>query len=224
MAVFLNYIQVFFLAVFLLFIIGKTVSLQRKNKINPITIGFGKDGIGQLVELFLLLLVTIWSFEVIFYALDMPFRIFGWPLNIRLFDSFALKIIGLVLIGLGFVFFIWALINLGTSWRLGIDKKHPGKLVKFGIYHYSRHPIYVFFNLYFIGTFLVWGNIIFLLFWLAVAAILHYKILEEEKFLTRLYPKQYTDYMKNVGRYISFKPSAYRRTAYLKSLKQSIDT
>ncbi|MGM0366077.1 MAG: methyltransferase family protein [Actinomycetota bacterium] len=219
---FFSYIQVFFLALFLSFIIGKTIYLKRKTRINPIAIRLGRDGIRHLVEVLLLLLVNVWSFEVLFYALGTGFRIFG-PLDIRLVDSFALKILGLFTVFLGFVFFILALINLGTSWRLGIDEKKPGKLVRFGIYRYSRHPIYVFFNLYFLGTFLIWGNLIFLLFWLAVAAILHYQILEEEKFLTRLYKQQYTGYMKKVGRYLSFKPAAFRRAEYIKGLKQSRD-
>ncbi len=220
---FFNYSQVFFLAVFLSFLTGKTIYLKRRNKINPIAIRLDKDRIRHLMEIFLLLLVTVWSFEVLFYALDMNFRIFGWPANISIFDIPVLRILGLLLIFLGFVFFIWALINLGTSWRLGIDEKSPGKLVKFGIYHYSRHPIYVFFNLYFLGTFLMRGNLIFLIFWVAVAAILHYKVLDEEKFLTRLYKRQYINYMKNVGRYLSFRPSAYKRVEYFKNLKQTAD-
>jgi len=64
--------------------------------------------------------------------------------------------------------------------------------------------------------------LIFLLSWLAVAAILHYQIIEEEKFLTRLYRQQYTDHMKKAGRYFSFKP-ACRRIMYINSLKQPTD-
>ncbi len=209
---FFNYIQIFFLMVFLLFIIGKTIHLQKKIKINPISIHFrSRERFRDLMELFLLLIVTIWSFEVIFYALDTGFRLFGRPFNIRLFDNLGLRALGLFFVFSGFVFFIWALINLGTSWRLGIDEKKPGRLIKNGIYQYSRHPIYVFFNLYFLGTFLIWGHLIFLIFWVAVAAILQYKIVEEEKFLSRLFKQEYIHYMEDVGRYISLKPSNYKK-------------
>ncbi|MCG9479897.1 MAG: isoprenylcysteine carboxylmethyltransferase family protein [Actinomycetia bacterium] len=208
---FLNYIQVFLLAFFLCFIIGKTIYIKRKNKINPIALNIRRDGIRHILEIILFLIVNIWSFEVLFYALNLEFRIFGWPLNIKLFETNYLRFLGLALIIIGFILFVWALINLGTSWRLGIDETRPGKLVKFGIYRYCRHPIYVFFNLYFLGTFLIWANLIFLILWITVAAILHYQAIAEERFLTKIYTQQYQNYKENVGRYISVKPSVYRQ-------------
>ncbi|MGM0367789.1 MAG: methyltransferase family protein [Actinomycetota bacterium] len=150
-------------------------------------------------------MVNIWSFEVLFYSLNLDFKIFRFPFSIKLFDNLTLKVLGFFLVCSGFTFFIWALINLGNSWRLGIDDKKPGKLIMGGIYRFSRHPIYLFFNLYFLGTFLIWGNLIFLIFWIIITLMLHYQIIQEEKFLIKLHRQKYLKYMDSVGRYITFK-------------------
>ncbi len=220
MCYFFKYIQIFFLAIFLSFIIGKTIYIKRKTKINAIALSFRKDGPRHIMEILLFLIVNLWTFEVLFYSLDLGFRIFPYPLNITLFNSEALKVIGFCLVCMGFILFIWALINLGNSWRLGIDEKKPGKLIKRGIYKFSRHPIYLFFNLYFLGTFLIWGNLIFLILFLSVSFILHYQILQEEKFLIKLFKQKYVKYMENVGRYITFKIN-FNQTEYLDDIKES---
>lgn len=216
---FFNYIQIFFLAFFLTLIVGNSIYIRRKKKINPIALKIKLKRLGKLLEILLLLLVNIWAMEVLFYSLNLKSRIFGWPFNQKLFDAFFVKPIGLALIILGFVLLVWAVVNLGTSWRLGISEANPGNLVKSGIFRYCRHPIYVFFNLYFLGTFLIRGNLVFLIFWVAVAAILHYQAISEEKYLTKIYGKSYVDYSKQVGRYITFKIVAIRSN--IKGSKQS---
>ena len=93
---------------------------------------------------------------------------------------------------------------MGNSWRLGIDNKNPGKLVTNGIFSISRHPIYLFFNLYFFGAFFVSGDLIFIVFAILLSIIMHIQMLREENFLLSVYGKEYKDYMDNVGRYFTF--------------------
>ena len=126
-------------------------------------------------------------------------------MEFKLFNLTGLKITGLILIISGFVFYILALKSLGTSWRLGIDDKNPGKLVTTGIYSFSRHPIYLFFNLYFLGTFLINGNLVFVIFAVLLGAVLHWQLIREEKFLLKVFERQYREYMSSTGRYFSFK-------------------
>lgn len=124
-------------------------------------------------------------------------------MDIKIIDLAPLKITGLVLIIIGFTFFILALIHLGTSWRLGIDVKNPGKIVTTGIYSFSRHPIYMFFYLYFLGTFLINTNIIFFISFILMTIILHCQAIQEEKFLLGVFPKEYKEYSYRVDRYIT---------------------
>ncbi|MBM3710653.1 MAG: isoprenylcysteine carboxylmethyltransferase family protein [Actinobacteria bacterium] len=206
------YIQIVSLAFFLFLVIGKTIYLRKKEKISAIKINiFTREGLKHVFEIIMFVSVNIWTFGLLAYALKDAFGTFSSLPEYKLFNFLYLKILGLFFIISGFVFFVLALLNLGSSWRLGIDDKNPGKLVTSGIYSLSRHPIYLFFNLYFFGTFLINGNIIFLIFTIILAAVLHIQLLREEKFLIKVFGKKYTDYMQNVSRYFTFKVFASRK-------------
>jgi len=101
-----------------------------------------------------------------------------------------------------FVIFVLALRALGNSWRLGIDENHPGRLVTTGIYAHSRNPIYLFFDLYFLGTFLINGSLFFLIMTVLAALNLHYQIRQEERFLARAHGAAYEAYCARTPRYI----------------------
>lgn len=111
------------------------------------------------------------------------------------------KFIGAMLIIAGFVIFIWSLVSFGNAWRVGIDEKNPGGLVTGCIFAFSRNPIFIFIDLYFSGTFLINGSLIFLIFAVSVVAGLHYQILQEEKSLLKTYGQVYRDYCARVRRY-----------------------
>ena len=97
-----------------------------------------------------------------------------------------------------------ALHDLGVSWRLGLDRSAPGPLITGGVYHWTRHPIYVALDLWFMGTFLLIGRLSFLVLALVWVPLLHAIMQREERFLTQLYDDAYRDYSKRVGRYFSW--------------------
>ena len=205
MSGFFDYFQVSGLALFLFLFVGRTVYLRRRKKVTAITLSTGNKGTQGILEVSLFVAVNVWIAEVLLYALHRDFRIFPWPLDIKLIDSMPGQVIGVVLAVLGFVIFTLALVTLGDSWRLGIDEKTPGELITRGIYSISRNPVYIFFALYFLGTFLINGAVIFLLFTGLVVFNLHYQILGEEKFLQRRYGQKYRDYYAITGRYFTWR-------------------
>ena len=123
--------------------------------------------------------------------------------DIEVLNSIWVKIPGLAVLVSAFILFIWAQLALGNSWRLGIDRRHPGKLVTREIYSLSRHPIYLFFDLYFFAVFLLNANLVFLLFNIIIASVLHLQIMAEEKFMSDYYGAPYKEYASRVGMYFS---------------------
>ena len=123
-------------------------------------------------------------------------------------DSVPLKVVGSLLVVVGFVFFLSALLAFENSWRIGIDTRSPGKLVTTGIFALSRNPIFCFIDLYFAGTFLINGTLIFLVFAVSVVAGVHYQILQEERFLESQYGSAYRDYCRQSGRYLNVRSLA----------------
>ncbi len=192
---------VFFLAVFLI----RTITLRIRGKVNPITLGVGKTGFRWLVEVSFFVGIVLWMAVVLSSTLDMEAHLYPHPLGLRLIESVELKLLGVALVTVGFIIFVWALISFGTSWRVGIDEKAPGDLVTRGIFSVSRNPIFLFLDLYFIGTFLINGALILLIFALVFALGLHYQIIQEERFLAKNYGRAYQDYRSRTARYLGRK-------------------
>ena len=94
------------------------------------------------------------------------------------------------------------LISFGNSFRVGIDEKKPDRLVTSGMFGISRNPIYVCFDAFFTGLFLVHKNSVILVAAIAFALLIHRQILREEKFLRAHYGAEYEDYCKKVRRYL----------------------
>ena len=203
---FFDYFQIAALAFFVIVFVGRTLYLRVNNQVNSMTLGMGKSGLRRLVEIALFTGLLVWILEVLLSALHSSFRLFPDFLQIRLLDSMTVKIIGVGLVLFSFVIFVWALISFGNSWRVGIDEKTPGALVTGGIFAVSRNPIFVFIDLYFIGTFLINGTLILLVFALLVVVSLHYQILQEEKTLMRIHGQAYQEYVARTGRYVSWPP------------------
>jgi protein-S-isoprenylcysteine O-methyltransferase Ste14 len=146
---------------------------------------------------FLLLPFALFYFYIIFaHAL-------GWPgFNGVLFHSEMLAEVGILfcLIGLGLM--AWSLVSFGRSFRVGIDTQKPDKLVTTGVFGFSRNPIYVAFAVILLGEFLIFPNLIPLLYIAAGIFMFHRQVLREESFLKEHYGEEYREYCGKVRRYI----------------------
>jgi protein-S-isoprenylcysteine O-methyltransferase Ste14 len=142
-----------------------------------------------------------WAYEIVAYAWPLGFHIGPVVVGRIVAHGLATKTLGAVVVCIGVLLYAIALHHLGASWRLGLDRTAPGPLVTAGIYGWTRHPIYLGFDLMFVGTFLVLGRLIFLLLALVMALLLHAVMRREERFLSQLYGDAYRDYSRRVGRY-----------------------
>ncbi len=173
-------------------------------KVNPITLGLLRKGLAGFMEILLFAGVNLWAVAVVRCALSLERPPPTCFCSVRLVDMVPAKLLGVTLITFALVIFVLALSALGNSWRLGIDQNHPGLLVTTGIYSYSRNPVYLFFDLYFLGTFLINGSLFFLIMTVLVALNLHYQILQEERFLASAHGATYEVYCARTARYIAW--------------------
>jgi protein-S-isoprenylcysteine O-methyltransferase Ste14 len=199
---------VFSVAVF----IGRTLDLRITQRVNPICLGAGKEKLPRGFELLLVPWLVVWMMAVIISALRIPFRPLPALWTMVWVDLLPAQILGMLMILAGDIVFVWALISIGNSWRIGIDKGSTGMLVKEGAFAFSRNPIFVFFDLYFVGTFLVNSTLIFLIFAVITAMALHSQILQEEKYLSDRHGQAYQDHCRQAGRYVSLKTILKRNT------------
>lgn len=111
------------------------------------------------------------------------------------------RYIGLIIALAGVIIFITAVVTMRDSWRAGIDNTQKTKIINNGIYKYSRNPAFVGFDLLYIGIGLAFSNIFNLIVACFSVLLLHLQILEEEKYLPRVFGKDYLEYKKRTGRY-----------------------
>ena len=125
---------------------------------------------------------------------------FGWnhlPAGAR-FTGF---LIGL----LGDAIFLLSVLCMKDSWRAGIPDKDKTELVTTGIYKFSRNPAFLGFDFMYIGVLLMYGNLLTLGFSVFAMVMLHLQILQEEQYLKSAFGTAYTEYKKQVFRYLGRK-------------------
>ena len=161
---------------------------------------------GQIAQdLLAMLCLLVWSYELVAGAWLLGFHPVPARLAVVLFDWAPLKVAGGLLMTAGVVIYGLGTRGLGESWRLGIDRKKPGPLMKNGIFARTRNPIYLSFDLLLTGTFFIHGRLHLLLLALVVGVVMHLQILREERFLNERYGHAFGSYCASVGRYLTWR-------------------
>ena len=118
----------------------------------------------------------------------------------------AIRIIGAITSVGGTVIFIVALWTMRDSWRAGVSKTDKTELITNGIYHISRNPAFLGFDLLYIGTLLMFFNWILCFLTVFAVTMYHLQIVNvEEDFLLATFGNEYLKYKKKVCRYIGKK-------------------
>jgi protein-S-isoprenylcysteine O-methyltransferase Ste14 len=119
-------------------------------------------------------------------------------------DSLALRAlegIGAALLLIGTLLFAAAQLNLGASWRIGIDPCARPGIVSSGLYRFSRHPIYLGFLTVFTGYGLMLPTPLSILLLACGYVLFRAQADAEEAHLLRTYGEPYRAYAGRVGRF-----------------------
>jgi protein-S-isoprenylcysteine O-methyltransferase Ste14 len=187
------------LLIFYILFLGRTILLYKKG-IKVWVIGTSaKNLLEMILENILFPVLAIWSIFIIITAfhIKMPSTISNYLINIS-----CVKYIGIIFCYFGLSIFLSALISFGKAWRIGIDERNSNKLITTGIFKYTRNPIFLFMDLYFIGIMLIYPTVIFTLTAIGTAIGMQLQIMREEKFLSEKFGEEYQKYKKNTGRYV----------------------
>ena len=112
----------------------------------------------------------------------------------------SVQILGMAVMGAGFVIFVWSVIARGrhsVSWEMADDHA----LITLGPYRYVRHPSYLGYFLMFSGLFLTWFNLVALVPLVAVPGYAQI-VVTEEGLLRQRFGEEYIRYMESTGRFI----------------------
>ncbi len=95
-----------------------------------------------------------------------------------------------------------AQLDLGASWRVGIDEGARPGLVTGGLYRYSRNPIYVAMLTALLGFALLLPSWISLGLLIGAGLGIRRHVRDEEAYLGRTYGEEYRRYAARVGRFV----------------------
>ena len=171
----------------------------KRTGINPYALGNGDtvhDYVGKLFRFTLLataLIVLAFSLSESLYNLLMP---------IPWLNSFLLIGIGLALLASALIWVLIAQIQMGDSWRIGIDEKTNSPLVQHGLFGVSRNPIFLGMLVMLVGLLLAIPTAATLIVTLLGFALIHIQVRLEEPFLLDKYGEAYRVYQKRVRRWL----------------------
>ena len=165
---------------------------QKKQGIQTDQIGKDKIGFVKFVEI----TMKIAAILVFIAGLVSIFLETGHSLT-------AIRVMGAIISVGGTVIFIVAVWTMRDSWRAGVSKTDKTELITNGIYHISRNPAFLGFDLLYIGTLLMFFNWILCFLTVFAVTMYHLQIVNvEEDFLLATFGNEYLKYKKKVCRYI----------------------
>jgi len=122
---------------------------------------------------------------------------------VALLDREAVQVVGAVVAVLGIVATLAAQVQMGTSWRIGVDPSERTGLVTAGIFGWVRNPIFTAMLLAAVGFTLLVGNVVAVLALAALVVAIEVQVRAvEEPYLREVHGAEFDRYVARTGRFL----------------------
>jgi len=170
---------------------GKEENLLGKNAPDETQRYFGKAIYLTMVYYLLILIHLVFGFDF-----------WGFVSSIYVLERDAIQVVGFVGGSIFLVMMTVARMNLGKSWRVGLDHETTDPLVTEGLYKFVRNPYFAFLLGFQFALILVVPNAVTIYSFLQSAILLGLQVRQEELFLEQKYGEVYRVYKERVGRFL----------------------
>ena len=132
-----------------------------------------------------------------------PFAVWFGKVSV-LFPSALLTVaLGLAIYVLGLTLTFVAQLQMGASWRIGVDPRERTALITTGLFRWVRNPIYSAVLLCFGGCALLLPTTLAVAGWLVILLAVQLQVrLVEEPYLLDVHGQAYREYASRVGRFV----------------------
>jgi protein-S-isoprenylcysteine O-methyltransferase Ste14 len=114
-----------------------------------------------------------------------------------------IQIAGIALAVLGIVLTVWAQLDMGDSWRVGVDESETTTLVHTGMFGWVRNPIYTAMLTFDFGIALLTPNFVTIVGLILAVTALELQVRRvEEPYLLDKHGEDYRTYTASVGRFL----------------------
>ncbi|HQU81691.1 MAG TPA: methyltransferase [Pyrinomonadaceae bacterium] len=190
----ITYLIIYFGAAFVL----PSYRVWKRTGVNPVTFrgaDTAHDYIGKLFKIVMLIL----TLAVIIYAFAPNFYLYLLP--IVWLENYTVQYVGIGLLLLSLGWTVLAQIQMGNSWRIGIDEEKETALVQSGLFRLSRNPIFLGMQITLLGFFLAAPNALTLLILVLGLVLIQIQVRLEEEFLSKIHGAKYDDFRSQVRRW-----------------------
>jgi protein-S-isoprenylcysteine O-methyltransferase Ste14 len=188
----------YFILYFSLAFIWRSVAVYRATGIQPILLPDSDDAPGYVGRMFKILLVLC--------LLHLQLQTMGaqanawWP-SIDPLDQAWLHSLGWIVLALSTLMLLLAQVQMGHSWRIGLDANAPGSLVTQGLFSRSRNPIFLSMRMSLLGQLAVLPNMMTLMLLVCGELLIQIQVRLEEVHLQHIYGDAYASYRAHVPRW-----------------------
>ena len=187
------YLLIYFAVAFVL----PSHRVWKKTNVNPVTFRGADNSHDYIGKLFKIVMIFL-TVTVIIYAF-VP-SIYSFLLPVFWLEYQTVQFIGTGLLALSLGWTVLAQIQMGNSWRIGIDEAKPTALVQSGLFRFSRNPIFLGMIITLLGVFLTIPNALTLLFVVLGFVLIQIQVRLEEEFSTKLHSTEYETFRRQVRR------------------------
>ena len=193
------FLLIYFLLFFGLAMFWRSYIAWKRTGINPYKLGNGDtvhDFVGKLFRL------TLIATALIVFVFSVMYQYYEWLSPIAWMNSSVLMILGIALLILALIWVLVAQLQMGDSWRIGIDEESKSALVQHGLFGVSRNPIFLGMVVMLLGLLLLLPTAVTLTVTALGIVLIHVQVRLEEAFLTEKYGEEYRKYQMSVRRWI----------------------
>jgi protein-S-isoprenylcysteine O-methyltransferase Ste14 len=189
------YLIIYFAVAF----VWRSVVVYKTTGINPYVLGGSDNAYDYIGFVFRLTFLAVVGVIILFSAFS---GFYDYAAPIAWLEHDFVRWFGLGFLVASLIWTAVAQVQMGASWRIGIDQENRTELVEQGLFKLTRNPIFLGMRIALAGFFLTIPNAVTLLTYVLGDVLMQIQVRLEEEHLRSLHGERYAEFTKRVRRWI----------------------
>lgn len=193
------FLPIYLIVYFLVAFVWRSYIVWKRTGINPVVFKGSDDAHDFVGRVFKLLFAVVVLVVLVYSVFPNAYK---FLMPISWLEKSWIRFTGSILLVASLGWTIVAQLEMGESWRIGVDSEHRTKLVRTGVFRISRNPIFLGIIVTLVGLLLVIPNGISLMTFVLGVVLINIQVRLEEEYLKTTHGDEYILYIQRVRRWI----------------------
>ncbi len=193
------FLPIYLIVYFLVAFVWRSYIVWKRTGINPVVFKGSDDAHDFVGRVFKLLFAVVVLVVLVYSVFPNAYK---FLMPISWLEKSWIRFTGSILLVASLGWTIVAQLEMGESWRIGVDSEHRTKLVRTGVFRISRNPIFLGIIVTLLGLLLVIPNGISLMTFVLGVVLINIQVRLEEEYLKTTHGDEYILYIQRVRRWI----------------------